>query len=205
MATTINQVDVLNSLHNLMGHRVNPGGEDSDYKRYIQDSFNYCWRYYKWGFSLKKADVTVDGDGNAYLPADFDFEGYRVFNGVTEVNLEDTLGTSTSGSAVVWDSTAGKYKLDPAVACSVVYQYQPPTLGTDASGSAPFPSALCVAVGATVLAKRAENPTRADIQQEWDEWHSRLDRLVGRADNAKPRSPKSYHDKMGTYVGNVGA
>lgn len=201
MATVINQVDVMNSLHNLMGHRVNPGGTDDDYKRYIQDSFNYCWRYYRWGFSLKKATVAADG----ILPDDFDYEGYRAFDGVTEVSLEDTLSTSNTGSAIIWDDTLSKYKLDPAVACTVVYQYTPPTLGTDADGSAPFPSALAVAVGATVLAKRAENPTRADVQQEWDEWHSRLDRLVARSDNAKPRSPRSYHDKMGTYVGNVGA
>lgn len=199
MATTINQVDVMNALHNLMGHRTNPGGTDTDYQRYIQDSFDYCWRYYKWGFSLKKATVAADG----ILPVDFDLEGYRAFNGVTEITLEQAMN-GESGSAIVWDSATGRQKLDPAVACTVVYQYIPPTLGTDATGSAPFPSAMAVAIGCTVLAKSGENPTRADVQQEWDMWHSRLDRLAGRADNAKPHRPQSYHDKMGTYVGNVG-
>lgn len=204
MANVINQVNVMSALHNLMGHRVAPGGTTEDYARYIQDSFDYCWRYYKWNFSLKKATVTVDADGNAFLPSDFDYDGYRQFDGVTEIDLADTLSTSGSGSALVWDSTAGKYKLDPATACTVVYQTAPPTLGTNEAGSAPFPSAMVVAIGCTVLAKQGANPTRADVQPEWDMFHSRLDRLVARSDNAKPRRPQSYHDKMGTFVGDVG-
>lgn len=200
MASTINQVSVMNSLHNLMGHRVNPGGTDDDLKRYVQESFNYCWRYYRWGFSLKSGTILADG----YLPLDMDYEGYRAFNGITEVGLEDTLAAGNSSSAVVWDTALGRYKLTPASAGTIVYQYVPPTLGTDAAGAAPFPSAQVVALGATVYAKQADNPTRADIKQEWDLFHSELDRLVARASNAKPHSPQSYHDKMGTYVGNVG-
>ncbi len=195
MAQVINQVDVMNALHNLMGHRQNPGGTDLDYQRYIQHAFKYCWRYYKWGFSLKKATVAADG----VLPDDFDLEGYRAFNGVTEISLEDSMN-GVGGSAIIFDTTIGKYKLSPATACTVVYQYQPPTLGQDASGSAPFPSAVTVAIGATVFAKQGANPTRADVQQEWDMFHSELDRLVARADNAKPRKPMSYHDKMGTFL-----
>lgn len=197
---TITQDDVLNALHNLMGHRVAPGGTDDDFKRYIQASFDYCWRYYKWAFSLKKDTVDVDG----ILPDDFDFEGYREFDGVSEVDLADTLSTSNTGVAIKWDATEAKYVLDPATATTVVYQYAPPTLGTE-NEAVPFPSAMAVALGAMVLAKQGENPTRVDIQQEWDEWHSHLDRLVGRADNSKPRRPVHYLDVQGTYTGDVGA
>lgn len=196
MANTITQDDVLNSLHNLMGHRVNPGGTDDDLKRFVQQSFNYCWRYYKWNFSLKKATVGIDG----LLPEDFDYEGYREFDSITEVELAETMGT-TSGSALTWDDTTGRYKLDPVAETDVVYQTTPPTLGTDA---VPFPSAQVVALGATIYAKQAENPTRADITQEWDTFHSELDRLVGRADFAKRRRPVHYLDVAGTYVGDVG-
>lgn len=201
MVAQINQVDVMNSLQNLMGHRVSAGGTDDDWKRYIQQSFNYCWRYYQWGFSLTRFDVLADG----YLPDDLDYEGYRKFDGLDEISLEDTFGSSTSGSAVVFDNVQSKYMLYPPVATTVVYQYTPPTLGEDANGAAPFPSAQVVALGATIYAKQAENPTRADVQQEWDMFHSELDRLVGRADNAKPHTPKNYHDKMGTFTGDVGA
>jgi hypothetical protein len=183
-----------------MGHRVNPGGTDDDFQRYIQSSFNYCWRYYPWTFSLKTADVDSDG----LLPEDFDHEGYRKFGNTTEVNLEDTLTAGSTGSAIVWDTDENRYKLSPAAADTVVYQYAPPTLGADEDGSAPFPSAMAVAVGATVFAKAGENPTRADIQQEWDEFHSLLDRLVGRADANRPRRPRNFHDVAGTFTGDVG-
>lgn len=196
MALTITQDDVLNALHNLMGHRVNPSGTDDDYKRYIQDSFDYCWRYYKWTFSLKTATVADDG----ILPTDFDHEGFREFDGVTEIDLQDTVA-GTSGSAIIWDTDEGRYKLEPAVATTVTYQYQPPTLGTT---PVPFLSAMVVAEGATVLAKEAANPTRADIQQEWDQLHSKLDRLAGRAYNNRRRRPRNFHDVAGTFTGDVG-
>lgn len=186
MSAVINQQQVLNALHNLMGHRVNPGGTDDDYKRYIQDSFDYCWRYYKWRWTTKT--ITTNDDG--LLPDDFDPLGFY--------SVADTYG-------VTWDAEASQYVLDPAGAVELTYQTIPPTLGSDKAGSAPFPSAMVVAIGATVLAKQGANPTRADIQQEWDMWHSRLDRLVGQAESNVRRRPQSYHDRMGTYVGNVGA
>jgi len=98
MANTINQDDVLNALHNLMGHRVNPGGTDEDYKRYIQDAFDYCWRYYKWRWTTKV--VTTDSDG--VLPDDFDPLGFY-----SDADTYD----------VTWDYDASKYVLDPAAAC----------------------------------------------------------------------------------------
>lgn len=201
MAQTINQVSVLNVLHNQMGHRVSPGGTDDDLKRYVQEGFAYCWRYYKWTFSLKTATVAADG----ILPEDFDLDGYRKFNGVTEVDIIDTIAAGSTGSAIVWDTAQSRYVLTPAVACTVAYQITPPTLGVDASGTAPFPSDMVVAEAALIHAKIAENPTRADITQEWDILHSHLDRLAARADNNKVRSPQNYLSVRGTFTGDVGA
>lgn len=203
---TINQVDVLTVLNNLMGRRTLPSGEQDDLKRFCQSAFDYCWRYYKWGFSLSTETLEDDGGGNFFLPEDFDYEGYRKFIGLTEVPLEEVISsTSSTAVALEWDTTENRYKLNPGSAAEVVYQRVPPTLGTDADGSAPFPSAQVVGLAASVYAKQAENPTRADISQEWDLVHSELDRLVGRADAAKPRSTvRNFHDKMGTFPGDVG-
>lgn len=186
MSYLINQQTVLNSLHNLMGHRVNPGGTDDDLKRYIQASFDYAWRYYKWNFSMKTGTTDING----ILPDDFDLNGY---NSVAETHT------------VEWDDTLKKLKLNPVGVVELTYQIAPPTLGTDASGSAPFPSNQVIALGATIYAKQAENPTRADVQQEWDMFHAELDRLVGRADANTPRRPTNRHDVMGTFTGDVGA
>ena len=201
MANTINQVDVLTALHNLMGHRVTPGGTDDDLKRYVQEGFDYCWRYYKWTFALKTATVAIDG----ILPVDFDLDGYRKFNGITEVNLESTIATGNTNSAIIWNDATSRYNLTPVAACTVLYQRIPPTLGTSSTGTAPFPSVLVVAEAAVIYAKQADNPTRADITQEWDLLHSHLDRFVARAENNKVRSPQNYLTRAGTFTGDVGA
>lgn len=185
MAQLINMVTVMNSLHNLMGHRVNPGGTDEDLKRYAQESFNYCWRYYRWNFSLKNGSSDVDG----FLPDDFDPLGYH---------------SNSETYPAIWDNDAKKFRFDPVVETQFTYQMAPPTLGDDADGSVYFPSSQIVALGATVYAKQADNPTRADIQQEWDLFHAELDRLVGRAYANTPRRPRNYHDVTGSYTGNVG-
>jgi hypothetical protein len=185
MSYLINQATVLTKLHNLMGHRVAPGGTDDDLKGYVQAAFDYAWRYYKWSFAMKTATTAADG----VLPTDFDLDGYY--------SIPDT-------AEIVWDSALGKLKFSPAAALDFTYQIAPPTLGTDAAGSAPFPSAQVIALGATIYAKQAENPTRADVQQEWDMFHSELDRLAGRADAHKPHRPRNFHDVAGTFTGDVG-
>jgi len=186
MAYLINQQDVLNRLHNLMGHRNNPGGTDEDLKRWAQDGFDYCWRYYRWGFAQK----TGTTDASGVLPSDFDLNGYFA--------EAATYGTP------VWNGT--ELQLDNvSTATEINYQIAPPTLGTDEAGSAPFPSARVVAMAALIYAKLSENPTRADIQQEWDLLHKELNRLTGYADRNTPRRPVNYQDVAGTYTGDVGA
>lgn len=184
MANLIKQSDVLIRLHNLMGKRVAPGGTDDDLKRYCQDAFDYAWRYFRWRWSIKSGST----DGTGVLPDDFDLDGW-----FSEAENYDA----------VWDDSLQKLVLSPLGALDFTYQIAPPTLNDEAG--VPFPSAMAVAVGALLFAKQGENPTRADIQQEWDEWHSLLDRLAGRSYNNKPRRPQHYLDRAGTYVGDVGA
>lgn len=186
MAYLINQSDVLNRLHNLLGHRVSPGGTDDDLKRYVQDAFDYAWRYYRWSWAMKTVTILADG----VLPDDFDLDGYSTID--------------RTSYAITWNSTTKKLNVVPAGALTFTYQIAPPTLGVDAAGAAPFPSARVVADIAFIWAKKGENPTRADNQQEWDLAHSELDRLAGRAFNNTPRRPVHYLDRAGTFVGDVG-
>lgn len=204
---TINQVDVLTRLENLMGRRVASGGEKADLERYCQESFDYCWRYFPWTFSLKTATLTEDNDGDVLLPEDFDNDSYREFSTISEVQLSETLGgASTTNAAIIYDETKKRYKMTPAVTDTVVYQRQPPTLGTDEDGTHPFHSALVVAEGATIFSKQAENPTRADVTQEWDMLHSHLDRFTAKAYTNRPRRrARNFHDVNGTFTGDTGA
>lgn len=205
MAKTVNQITVLTALNNLMGRRVLPGGTQDDLKRYCQYAFDYAWRYYKWGFSLATADLVADENGEVYLPANFDIDGYRKFSSGTEIAVDESLSSSGSSSfAIVYDMDKGLYKTKPANPGSLVYQVEPPTL-TD-SKDVPFPSAMTIAIGASIYAKQAENPTRADISQEWDEFHAELDRHVARSYNNTPRrTARNRQDVMGTHTGATGA
>lgn len=206
MATrTINQVEVLTSLHNLMGHRNMPGGQDEDLKRYIQHAFNYAWRYYKWTFSLNQATLSVDEEsGYTYMPEDFDIEGFRAFSDATEIDLTELPNsTGSSNFALLYDMDANRYRASSNIGGVITYQTVPPTLSSDVN--VPFPAVQTIAVGAIIWAKQADNPTRADVSQEWDEFHNELDRHVARAASNQPRRrARNYHDVNGGGTGYVG-
>ena len=193
-----NKQDILTVLNNQMGRRNLAQGTDDDLLRYCQFAYDYAWRYYRWTFSLKVADIAADG----LLPTDFDLEGYRKFDGVTEITAEDGL-TSTSGSYLEYDTALERYKLVPASAARIVYQAKPPTINDDTK--VPFPAIDTLVMGALIRAKRGENPASVDTKQEWDAFHAELDRLVARAEANKVRSaPRNRHSVTGTFTGNVG-
>jgi hypothetical protein len=207
---TITQTNVLTDLHNLMGHRTLPGGVDDDLKRYCQYAFDFAWRYYPWSFALKRATVTMT---SPYLPTDFDLDGFRQAVPVsigqewTEVPLDeyDTFSTGQRVYALQWDSTEGKYEIltsYSATTMTFIYQITPPTLNDDTP--VPFPSSMTVAIGAAVYSKQGENPTRADISQEWDEFRDELDKHTAHAERSKPRrTRRNLQDVMGTHTGAV--
>jgi hypothetical protein len=211
MANLITQTQVLTKLNNLMGRRtLNSSNSQDDLKGYCQDSFDYAWRYYRWGFSLKRAVIDLVND--PYLPDNFDIDGYQevastVDQPWTYVPIEeyDAIQSGDRFYTLEYDDTLNRYKFltsFTATTVTVIYQKTPPTLGDT---GVPFPSAMSIAVGATVFSKQADNPRSADISQEWDEFHSELDRHTGRSENNKPmRRVRTRQDKAGTYTGDVG-
>lgn len=202
----------------MMGKRQLPQGDLSDWEDYAQSAFDYAWRYYRWDWSLRRA--TVDLANDPYLPEDFDIGGYRKALGdttgdITELKLEDYTRLS-SGQRVFtleYDSALNRYKVTTnsgLTTMDFLYQVTPPTLSdkddtTQQVIPVPFPSAMTIAIGASVYSKQGENPTRADISQEWDEWHAELDRHVGRMENNKSAPTNlNLQDQFGTYTGYVG-
>jgi len=212
----ITNTQALTALARMMGKRTLPQGDNSDWVDYVQEAFNYAWRYYKWTFSLKTVDI--DLTTNTHLPADFDLEGYREAipdaNGaITELPLGE-YAAQPSGHrtfAIQWDSATNTYQLltkSGLSSITLVYQVVPPTLATKTEDGVevgvPFPSAMAIGLGASIWAKQGENPTRADVSQEWDMFHDELDRHVGRADANKPRQTNlNLQDAFGTYTGDV--
>ena len=63
---------------------------------------------------------------------------------------------------------------------------------------------MTIGIGASIYAKQGENPTRADISQEWDEFHKELNRHVGRVSKNVRRSLNvNLQDDYGTYTGDT--
>jgi hypothetical protein len=211
MAQTITQTQTLLALSRMMGKRSIPTNADNaDWIDYCQTAFDYAWRYYKWDWSLRT--VTVDLVNDPYLPEDFDIGGYRQATPTTdgeikEVSLYDyaRLPSGLRNFALQWDNTEGKYEVLSASGLDTIsftYQITPPTLDDDTP--VPFPSAMTIGIGASIYAKQGENSTKADITQEWDEFHAELDRHVGRVDKAVPRLlNQNLQDEYNTYTGDA--
>lgn len=207
----ITQTTALTALSRMMGKRKLPQGDLSDWKDYVQTAFDYAWRYYQWDWSIRL--VTVDLATDPYLPADFDIAGYRMAvptadGDITELNFLDysRQGTGYRTFALQYDSTLKRYKVLTKSGLSTIdfiYQVAPPTLSNETEVE--FPSSMTIGIGASIYAKQGENPTRADITQEWDEFHAELDRHTSRSDRNMPRNTNmNLQDSKGTYTGDVG-
>lgn len=212
MPTTISMTNALLALARMMGKRTLPQGQKADWQSYVQTAFEYAWRYYKWSWSLKSVSLTADGSGQFHMPDDFDLDGYRYAepnaNGqVMELPYSEWLsgGQYANTFALEWDDVQERYNVhlgtQAAGGIVVTYQKAPPTLG---EGTIPFPSSMTIGIGASIYAKQAENPTRADITQEWDEFHKELDRHVAHAERNKPKQQSvNLQDYYGTYTGDT--
>jgi hypothetical protein len=206
---SFNQTEALLSLSRMMGSRVLPQGENLDWKDYVQAAFDYAWRYHKWDWSLRIATVNMTTD--PYLPVDFDLGGYRQAmsdqNGeLTEVKLIDyARTTATNVFALQYDPAKKQYKVltrSTSGTIDFIYQITPPTLSADVKVD--FPAVMPIGIGASIYAKQGENPTRAEVSQEWDMFHAELNRLVARVDKNQPRNTNlNLQDAYGTYTGDT--
>ena len=109
--------------------------------------------------------------------------------------------------AIEFDPSVDKYKArlgsQAAAGLDIIYQVEPPVIASSDTGIL-FPSAMTLAMGAAIYAKQGENPLRADVSQEWDEFHAELDRHVARSEKNKPQQmSKNLQDYYGTYTGDV--
>lgn len=200
----IKKEDIMESLANLLGKTSIPNGDLSDWERFAQASLDYCWRYHTWLWTLRRAQL-INDSGVTVMPADADYYGFVEISGTT---LQDILDTGTN-PYLQFNTSRGKYEVvGGAVGTNVVYAVEPPELTDDVE--IPFPSAVTIAIGATVLAKQGENPDKADISQEWDSFHVELDKHVANQQrNAPVRAGRSVNrqtkaSSMGEYPGKVG-
>ena len=178
----ITKADILEAGANLLGKTSLPNGDLADWERFAQASLDYCWRYHTWLWVMRKGQL-VDDSGVVVMPEDFDYYGFRQFDGATEQSILDT-GTNIF---LQFNDSRGRYEIvNGTVGTDVIYAVEPPLLTDDVK--IPFPSAVTIAIGMTVFAKQGENPNKADISQEWDSFHVELDKHV--ANQARTEVPR---------------
>lgn len=210
----ITQEQAMLALGRFMGKRVLPNGDNSDWQQYVQHAYDYAWRYFPWTYSKKTATLTFnEADPLTYLlPEDFDLEGWRQAAPISssqkwaEVTQEDyaILGGRGQYFYLDWDFTNKRYKVNAgsSTTITITYQVKPPTLGEDAAPS--LPDAQTIGLGASIWAKKGNNPTSADTQQDWDMFHVELDRFVAQAEKNRPRGfAVNLQDVTGNYTGQV--
>lgn len=212
----IDETACLTALSRMMGKRSLPQGDLSDWQSYVQTAFDYAWRYYKWDWSLRYATVTFATDSR--LPADFDIGGYREVipsqaGDIAEVSMLDygRLPSGLRAFTLQFDPTTNRYTVltnSGWTSMNFVYQVAPPNLlNKDTNGAyipVPFPSAMTIGIGASIYAKQGENPTQADVKQEWDQFHHELNRHVGRVSaNVRRNLNLNLQDAYGTFTGDV--
>ena len=200
----ITKEEIMSATANLLGKSEIPNGDVTDWERFAQHALDYAWRYHTWAWTLKRGALLAQ-DGRIVVPEDFDYYGYRVFEGITEGNIFD------GGDAIYleYDEVVERYTVvNGEAGTGLVYQVQPPELTEEAK--IPFPSALTIAEGALIMAKQGENPRSADVQQEWDIFHVELDKHVALQDKFMPQPTnitrtrrRTRHDVTGRYPGQV--
>ena len=196
--------DIMQATANLLGKTSLPNGELSDWERFAQASLDYCWRYHTWLWTLRKAQ-TVDDSGVIVVPADADYYGFMNIEGTT---LQDIFDGGTN-PYLQFNASRGKYEIiGGAAGVNVTYSVEPPDLSKE-NVAIPFPSAVTIAIGATILAKQGENPNKADISQEWDSFHVELDKHVANQERNAPRrqgvsvNRQTRASVLGEYPGKV--
>lgn len=203
----IKKEDIMQSLANLLGKTSIPNGDLSDWERFAQASLDYCWRYHTWLWTLRKENTVADADNPdtvILMPQDIDYYGFVQVDGTT---LQDILDTGNN-PYLQFNTSRGRYQIVGGTAdIPVTYAVEPPELTDDVE--IPFPSAVTIAIGATVLAKQGENPDKADISQEWDSFHVELDKHVANQQrNAPVRQGRSVNRQtrasvLGEFPGKV--
>ena len=176
----ISKEELMTVTANLLGKTSLPGGDVGDWERFVQHSVDYSWRYHTWLWTLKRGVTELTNGNKVLMPEDFDFSSYRAFEGQQEESPLD-LG---SGFYLQLDHESGRYEvINGSEDMAVVYQVKPPEI----SAGVYFPSAVTLAIGASVIAKQGENPNKADISQEWDSFHVELDKHAAVHDKSAPR------------------
>lgn len=214
MAST-NQTTVMQDLSYLLGESAVPSSGVDDRKRYIQLALDRVYRSYDFPMNKSTATVALVG-GIATLPTTIHQDAIlsaRVINSgvgddfIFEQVDWDDQDSFPQGQYKYWlEGYEGVYVLkssETAMTNTLTLRFQNVSPTINASISTPFPSSMCLARGALVYYRQAEDP-QADISQEEYIFQQELDEVIAQYNRSRPqRRAKTLHEATGTYIGDT--
>lgn len=214
MAAT-SQTTVMEDLSFLLGESSVPTSGTEDRQRFIQRALDRVYRAYD--FPMNKVIATVAMvNGVATLPTNVHQDSVldirQVVAGVgtdhvyTQVpySMTDDFPTGTYNYDL--RGYEGSYTLvssETTTSGVLTIQYETTTPIINASITTPFPSSMCLARGALVYYRTAEDP-QADIGQEEYVFQQELDEVIAQFNRSRPQGrAKTLHEVQGTFPGDI--
>jgi hypothetical protein len=213
MAAT-NQTTVMEDLSYLLGESSIPSTGVEDRKRFIQRALDRVYRAYDWPMNKVTATVSMVA-GIASLPSNVQQDSIidirsvqsgtgddHIFQGVPYGELDNYPSGTYRYRLTGYEGT---YVLQSSETTTDTLQlyYETTSPIINASISTPFPSSMCLARGALVYYRQAEDP-QADIAQEEALFQQELDEVISQYNRSRPQPrAKTLHEAMGTYPGDI--
>jgi len=211
----ITQTDVMQDLSYLLGESSVPASGTEDRQRFIQRALDRVYRAYDWPMNKVTATISMIA-GIATLPSNVHQDsildirevvaGVGTDNVYTSVNYSDLDIYPQNSYAYFLQGYEGNYVINTSETgtnTTLKLYYETTTPIINASIPTPFPSSMCLARGALVYYRQAEDP-QADISQEEYLFQQELDEVIAQYNRSRPqRRAKTLQEVSGTYTGDI--
>lgn len=199
----------------LLGESTVPATGTEDRQRFIQRALDRVYRAYD--FPMNKITTTVAMVGgiatlptNVHQDSKMDIRevvaGVGTDNVYTQVPYSSLDNYPTGTYNYVLTGYEGTYVLtssETSTNTTLTIRYETTTPIVNASITTPFPSSMCLARGALVYYRTAEDP-QADIAQEEYVFQQELDEVIAQFNRSRPQGrAKTLHEVQGTFPGDI--
>lgn len=211
----VTQTDVMQDLSYLLGESSIPSSGTEDRQRFIQRALDRVYRAYDWPMNKVIATVAMV-NGIATLPSNVHQDTKlfirerlsgvgddHVYSPVDYGSVDNYPANSFAYELRGYEGTYSIVSSETTTSTTLELFYETTTPQINASVSTPFPSSMCLARGALVYYRQAEDP-QADISQEEALFQEELDEVIAQYNRSRPQKrAKTLQEIQGTYTGDI--
>lgn len=212
---TITLTDVQQDLSYLLSEQSVPSTGTENRQRFIQRALERAYRAYD--FPMNKVTATIQMTNGVsgtltFIGQDSVLDVRQVVSGSHNDNIYyqipyEEQDSYAQGSYRYWlTGYEGAYVINTTESTTspiLTVRYTTVVPQINASIPTPFPSSMCLARGALIYYRQAEDP-QADIAQEEALFQQELDEVIAAYNRSRPAPRgKTLHEREGTYVGDI--